>query len=222
MKILLIEDNEVLKVSLKRNLENEGYEVFGTATGEEGLDLMLDMNIDIVILDIGLPDMDGYEVCRIIRTENDIYGNPYIIMFTSRIDSQSIKSGFNTGADDYIKKPFNLEELIFKVNAVRRRKELSYSETLYYQNIEIRTREKEVLEDKTPVALTKKEYELLYLLVTNKGVVISKEDIYEKIWGGELNPNNKTIEVYIHKIKSKLGILKEKLTAIKGFGYKLI
>jgi DNA-binding response OmpR family regulator len=228
-KILIVEDDETLLEVLKYNLGKEGYGVITATDGATALGLARQEKPVLVLLDIMLPVMNGLEVCRIIRKEM----NMPIIMLTAKVDEVDKIVGLELGADDYITKPFSVRELIARVRTNLRRSEMFKQEqfdgrkdnaTIYkVKNLEINITSHKVLLKNKEIELNHKEFELLALLVKNKGQVFERNYLLEKIWGYEYAGDTRTIDVHMRWLRQKLEAdpsHPEYLITVRGVGYK--
>ena len=218
-KILIADDEPEIRNLLRLYLENENYHVIEAEDGQRALDLLRAEQPALCILDIMMPKIDGYHVLQQIRKESNI---PVIILSAKDADSEKIL-GLNLGADDYISKPFSLREVIARVKAVLRRTVTTETERaperLTYQSLVIDITKKKVSIDDEEVPLTKKEFEILLLLVQNKGRVFSREDILARIWSDEVYVLDRTIDVNITRLRKKIGIYGKRIVTRLGYGY---
>ena len=218
-KILIADDEPEIRNLLRLYLENENYHVIEAEDGQRALDLLRAEQPALCILDIMMPKIDGYHVLQQIRKESNI---PVIILSAKNADSEKIL-GLNLGADDYISKPFSLREVIARVKAVLRRTVTTETERaperLTYQSLVIDITKKKVSIDDEEVPLTKKEFEILLLLVQNKGRVFSREDILARIWSDEVYVLDRTIDVNITRLRKKIGIYGKRIVTRLGYGY---
>lgn len=223
MKIAIIEDDDILRKMVRKYIESKKYEVLENRSSVEGLEMIKREKPDIVILDIILPEIDGFSVCQIIRKYPDKYGNPFVMMLTSKHEEKDVVKGFSCGADDYLKKPFSYAELQARIDSVIKRKERDRSKAYVYKNIVIDIEKDTVLDTDTGegVELFRKEFEILVYLIQNTGIVLTRENIYEAVWKTEFLQGDRAIDNYIWKLKAKLPVLDEKLKSIRGMGYKL-
>lgn len=220
-KILVIDDEvDILKL-LKDYFELQGYLVYTAASGAEGLNLVAKQP-DIILLDITMPGMDGFEVCRKIRK----YVSCPILFLTAKVEHQDIVNGLNLGADDYILKPFHIEELAARVAAHIRRdiRAPQRSELKFTKQFVINYRERCILYDDKPIHLTKTEFDLIEFLSMHKGQVFGKETIYERIWGYDGDGDSSIIMEHIRRIRAKLGKYSDVslIETVWGVGYKWI
>jgi len=222
MRILVVEDEEKLAASLKKVLESESYAVDIASDGEMGLDLALGEEYDLIILDLGLPKKDGVEVCRESRNEGI---NTPILMLTARDSIRDKIGGLDTGADDYLIKPFVLEELLARVRSLLRRGGPSKGVILSSGTLEMEPASKRVTRANKEIRLTLKEYGLLEYLLRRKGQVVAKQQILEHVWDMNADPFSNVVDVYIGYLRNKIDkeFPKEKplITTFKGMGYKI-
>ena len=218
-KILVIEDEADIADFIRRGLGLKGYEVTVASTGEEALDSAREFSPELVILDLMLPGMDGVQVCRLLRRESDLP----IIMLTARDSVADKVDGLEAGADDYITKPFVFDELLARVRSALRRKAGLTQEVLTIGDLSIRPASREVERAGRPIELTAREYELLEFLARNAGNVLTKETIFEKVWGYDFEIESDAIKVYVSYLRKKLNGPGEPdlIHAVRGVGYML-
>lgn len=217
-KILLVEDNETIIMGLKYSLEQEGFQVISAKTAKESKEKLDNKSIDIVLLDVLLPDGNGFEICKEIKEKNDIP----VIFLTAQDEETSVVLGLDLGADDYIVKPFRTRELISRIKSVLRRYgKKEENNIIQYKNIKIDTISAKVYKNNKEIIFTSLEYRILLMLFTNQNKLITREQLLEKIWdiaGNFVNDN--TLTVYIKRIREKLeddSIIK----TIRGLGYRI-
>lgn len=216
-KILIVDDEEDLCEILHYNLTNEGFEVETAHSAEEALTHPLE-DYDLLILDVMMGPMSGLKLAEKLR--NELYNEVPVIFLTAKDTENDLLSGFSLGADDYITKPFSVNELIARVRAVLKRTESSArKKMLKFGEIELDNVRKRVLIDKEKVDLTKKEYDILLLLLENAGKVFSREDILQRIWGDDVIVTDRTVDVNITRIRSKIGKFGSCLKNRTGYGY---
>jgi len=224
--ILVVEDDDTLRELLRYNLKKEGYSVLTASDGGQALDMYRSDKPQLIILDIMLPVMNGTEVCRIIRGESQIP----IIMLTAKSEEVDRVVGLELGADDYVSKPFSMRELISRIKAVLRRSELGRGTavpapdgSLAAGDIAVDLKKHEVHKGGNRVELNPKEFELLVFLLSNRGQVVSREQILRKVWGYDYIGNDRTVDVHIRWMRSKLEADPENpryLVTVRGYGYK--
>ena len=219
MNILVVDDEKEIADVVELYLQNDQYKVFKFYNGQDALDCINNMKIDLAILDIMLPDIDGFQILKQIRQK---YTFP-VIMLTAKTEYMDKITGLTLGADDYISKPFSLREVIARVKAVLRRTATAETERaperLVYQSLVIDITKKKVSIDGEEVQLTKKEFEILLLLVQNKGRVFSREDILTRIWSDEVYVLDRTIDVNITRLRKKIGEYGKCIVTRLGYGY---
>lgn len=221
-KILVVDDEEDILELLRYNLKKEGFKVCQATNGVEALEVAQEEKPDLILLDIMLPQMDGVETCRRLRTLPD--GNfPYIVFLTARSEEYSEIAGLEAGADDYITKPIKPRLLITRINAMLRRDRSAErsSETpgiLQIGDLEINREEYVVRKAGKALAMPKKEFELLIFLASHPGKVYSRERLLEKVWGTNVHVVDRTIDVHIRKLRGKIG--KQWIKTVQGVGYK--
>lgn len=215
IKILIVDDEEPIANLIRMNLVKAGYQCEVALDGEEAANAIEERAFDLVLLDIMLPKLNGYEVLEYAKTV-DIP----VIFLTAMGETQQKVKGLKLGAEDYIAKPFEIAELLARVETVLRR----YKKTerkMQILDIEIDTDSRTVLLRGQPVDLTTKEYELLLLFVRNKNRALYRETIYENVWGGEYTGTGRTVDLHVQRLKKKLG-LEDHITAIYKVGYRLV
>ncbi|MGZ3627079.1 MAG: response regulator transcription factor [Ktedonobacteraceae bacterium] len=220
MRILIAEDDPHLGPSLKKGLEDNHYAVDLVTDGEEALSLALAVAYNLIILDILLPRMDGFDVCRQLRNQKRL--TP-ILFLTALSGVDHRVTGLDIGADDYLTKPFAFRELEARVRALLRREGPSKTTELHFNDIMLDTRTHEVKRGDRQISLTSKEYSLLELLMSNPGLVLSRDMIAEHMWDIDAEHLSNVIDVYIRYLRRKLCENGEPdvITTIRGFGYQL-
>ena len=220
-RILVVDDEEDLCEILKFNLENEGYEVDTANSAEEALKLDIS-SYHLLLLDVMMGEISGFKMANILKKDKKTAHVP-IIFITAKDTENDTVTGFNLGADDYISKPFSLREVIARVKAVLRRTVTPETEKapeqITYQTLVIDITKKKVSIDGEEVALTKKEFEILFLLLQNKGRVFSREDILARVWSDEVYVLDRTIDVNITRLRKKIGIYGKRIVTRLGYGY---
>ena len=220
-RILVVDDEEDLCEILKFNLENEGYEVDTANSAEEALKMNIS-SYHLLLLDVMMGEISGFKMANLLKKDKKTAQVP-IIFITAKDTENDTVTGFNLGADDYISKPFSLREVIARVKAVLRRTATSDTEKapeqLCYQSLVIDITKKKVSIDGEEVPLTKKEFEILFLLLQNKGRVVSREDILSRIWSDEVYVLDRTIDVNITRLRKKIGTYGKRIVTRLGYGY---
>ncbi|MFE6977626.1 response regulator transcription factor [Streptomyces sp. NPDC057682] len=226
MRLLLVEDDNHVAAALSAILARHGFRVVHARSGEEALQALLPTDTEpfgVVLLDLGLPDQDGYEVCGKIRKRSSVP----VIMVTARADVRSRIHGLNLGADDYVTKPYDTGELLARIHAVSRRKTAGEDTAptplaalrLGHVHIELPTRRVSV--DGSEVQLTRKEFDLLALLAQRPGVVFRREQIISEVWRTSWEGTGRTLEVHVASLRSKLR-LPALIETVRGVGYRLV
>ncbi|WP_325199953.1 response regulator transcription factor [Oscillibacter sp.] len=203
MKILVVDDERTLVKGIKFNLENEGYEVECAYDGAAAVELAREGKLDLIILDLMMPEVDGLEACMRIRE----FSNVPIIMLTAKSEDADKLMGFECGADDYLTKPFNILELKARVRALLRRAagvQRSRGSVLTAGGITLNTEERSAARGETPVDLTAKEYDLIELLMRNPRRVYSRENLMNVVWGYSYAGDYRTVDVHIRRLREKL------------------
>ncbi|MBZ4682893.1 MAG: two component transcriptional regulator, winged helix family [Fusobacteriales bacterium] len=214
-KILIIEDEKNMRKIIKDYLIRENYEIIEAEDGEEGLNKFFDNNIDLVILDIMLPKIDGWSVCKQIRNKNK---EVYILMLTARDKDNDEIFGFELGADEYITKPFSPRVLVAKINRIfKKDMELKKDNKLEIDKLLIDKDAHRVYYNESLLNLSPKEYELLLYLVENKNIVLSREKILNNIWGYVFFGDIRTVDTHIKKLRKKLS--NNYIETVRGYGY---
>lgn len=219
-RILVVDDEDDLCEILKCNLEMEGYKVDTANSAEEALKLDL-TQYNLLLLDVMMGEISGFKMARMLKADKDTANIP-IIFITAKDTENDTITGFNLGADDYISKPFSLREVIMRVKAVLRRTanlQLKDSEELQYKGLVINVPQKKVTINGEEVSLTKKEFEILLLLLQNSGRVFSREDILSKVWNDEVYVLDRTIDVNITRLRKKIGEYGKHIVTRLGYGY---
>lgn len=220
-RILVVDDEEDLCEILKFNLENEGYEVDTANSAEKALKMDIS-SYDLLLLDVMMGEISGFKMANILKKDKKTAQVP-IIFITAKDTENDTVTGFNLGADDYISKPFSLREVIARVKAVLRRTATPETEKapeqIAYQMLVIDITKKKACIDGEEVPLTKKEFEILFLLLQNKGRVFSREDILARIWSDEVYVLDRTIDVNITRLRKKIGIYGKRIVTRLGYGY---
>ena len=218
-RILVIEDDEAILAFLRRGLAYDGYVVDTATDGQTGLILAADNPPDLVVLDWMLPGIDGLEVCRRLRASNNVP----ILMLTARTSVNDRVQGLDAGADDYLVKPFNLDELLARIRALLRRTMPERPEKYEFSDLVLDTGTRQATRNGRVIDLTAKEYELLELFMRNPKQVLSREVIYDEVWGYDFGGESNIIEVYIRYLRQKLEDSNESrlIHTVRGMGYVL-
>ena len=215
--ILIVEDEANISDFVKGELEYEGYNVCIKEDGREGLEEALKNEYDLIILDVMLPSMNGFEICRRLKREKQ---SP-IIMLSAKDSVMDKVNGLQIGADDYIAKPFAIEELLARINAIFRRVDSLDNYIVKFKDLVINRNSRTVSRNDKEINLTNKEYELLMILIDNKDKVVTRDELLEKIWGYEYEPETNVTDVYVRYLRSKLNNenKEEYIQTIRSVGY---
>jgi DNA-binding response OmpR family regulator len=228
-KILVVEDEPALQETLAYNLERQGYQVEAVGDGGAALTAARQQHPDLIVLDIMLPVMDGFEVCRILRQEMSVP----ILMLTARDDEIDRVIGLEMGADDYLTKPFSMREFLARVKAQLRRVRLVREEmggevalpkeVLHFGTLTLDLTRREVLVDDKPLALKPKEFDLLLFLARHRGQVLSRDLILERVWGWEFTGGSRTVDVHVRWLREKIELdpgNPKRIVTVRGIGYR--
>ena len=218
MKILIIEDAEKTASFLKKGLTEKGYVVDVESNGHEGLILAQVNNYDLIVLDVMLPEMDGWSILKELRTSDN---KTYIIMLTARDDIEDKVKGLNLGADDYLVKPFAFSELVARIQTVLRRQSSIQKDIMIFSDLEVDLNKKKVTREGCKIELTPKEFMLLSLLIRNNSVALSRSEISEKIWNINFDTDTNVVDVHIRRLRAKIddGFKKKFIKTVRGIGY---
>jgi DNA-binding response OmpR family regulator len=220
--ILLVEDDPTLSETLRYNLEREGYSVVAAGDGVQALELARRERPDLLILDVMLPRLDGFSVCRILRQESDVP----ILMLTARQDEVDRIAGLELGADDYVSKPFSLGELLARVRAIMRRTDRQPAgnrEVLDAAGLHVDTGSRRAWRDGSEVALAQKEFDLLTCLIRNRGMALSRDVLLERVWGYDFAGDSRTVDVHIRWLREKIEPDPSRpiyIQTVRGVGYR--
>ncbi len=232
-KILVVDDEISLQETVAYNLKKQGYDVQTTGNGTEALDLARELKPDLIILDVMLPGLDGFEICRILRKEM----TTPVLMLTARDDEIDRVVGLEVGADDYMAKPFSMRELIARVKAMLRRVRLIREEVntgegaegkpkqeiMEFDNLKIDMTRREITVNDEVVAFKPKEYELLTFLAQHQGQVLSREFILERVWGWDFIGDSRTVDVHVRWLREKIEAdpaNPRRIITVRGAGYR--
>ena len=215
MNILVVDDEELIRSVIKEYLTLDGFKVYEAEDGEKAIEIVKNNSIDLVIMDIMMPKMDGYTACKEIKKEHDI---PFI-MLSARSEEYDKLIGFDLGIDDYVTKPFSPKELVARVKAVIKRN--ARENTLVLAGIKVDDLAHEVYVDDKLVTLTPKEYDLLKYLMENKNIALSRENLLSNIWGYDFYGDDRTIDTHIKTLRNHLGKYRNLIKTIRGMGYKI-
>ena len=215
MNILVVDDEELIRSVIKEYLNLDGFKVYEAEDGEKAIEIVKNNSIDLVIMDIMMPKMDGYTACKEIKKEHDI---PFI-MLSARSEEYDKLIGFDLGIDDYVTKPFSPKELVARVKAVIKRN--AKENTLVLAGIKIDDLAHEVYVDDKLIMLTPKEYDLLKYLIENKNIALSRENLLSNIWGYDFYGDDRTVDTHIKTLRARLGKYRDVIKTVRGMGYKI-
>ena len=218
-RILIIEDDPKISRLLELELEHEGFQLHRSSMGESAVEVFYSFQPDLIILDIMLPDIDGWEVAKRIRLLSETV---LILMLTARGEIDDRVRGLQSGADDYLVKPFAIEELLARINALFRRAGHATRETLQIGNLHIDPQSYQVHLGNQEVILTKTEFDLLLFLVRNTGIVLSREKILQNVWGLDFFGTPGVVEVYMNYLRKKLSGEGKRIKTVRGVGYTFV
>ncbi|MFM7070141.1 MAG: response regulator [Actinomycetes bacterium] len=221
-RILTVEDDERIRTAVRLALEDEGWEVDEAETGEDAIARFTRHPTDVVLIDIMLPGVDGFEVCRSIRRQSDVP----IVMVTARADTHDVVAGLEAGADDYLTKPFVPKELSARIRALLRRARpaIPGNPKLRFEELEVVPQEGVVTRDGEQIHLTKTEFRLLVELANNPGKVFSREDLLERVWGHGVFGDGRLVDVHVRRLRTKVEAdpaNPRHVVTVRGLGYKL-
>ncbi|HGM8715472.1 TPA: two-component system response regulator CovR [Streptococcus pyogenes] len=220
-KILIIEDEKNLARFVSLELQHEGYEVIVEVNGREGLETALEKEFDLILLDLMLPEMDGFEVTRRLQTEK----TTYIMMMTARDSIMDVVAGLDRGADDYIVKPFAIEELLARIRAIFRRQDIESEKKVpsqgIYRDLVLNPQNRSVNRGDDEISLTKREYDLLNILMTNMNRVMTREELLSNVWKYDEAVETNVVDVYIRYLRGKINIPGKEsyIQTVRGMGY---
>lgn len=222
-KVLIVDDEEHIRELIKFNLKKEGYDTAVAVNGTEALKIIKESKFDLILLDLMLPEIDGLEVCKEIRRNEETADIP-VMMITAKGEEFDKVLGLELGADDYITKPFSIRELMARIKALLRRSNVKKEENITkFGEIVVNFQTREVTKESKNVELTLKEFELLKLLIKNKGNILTRELLLDKIWGYEYIGETRTVDVHIRHLRKKIESDDKNpqyIQTIRGVGYK--
>jgi two-component system response regulator MprA len=219
IRVLVVDDEARILSMMRRVLEADGYEVVLAGDGQAALEILRREPIDLLILDVMMPDLDGFDVCRLVRRESLVP----ILMLTARDGASDKVTGLDCGADDYVVKPFENDELMARVRALLRRAQPRQVEVLRFQDVELVPSEREARRDSEPLELTAREYELLELFLRHPRQVLTREQILQEVWGFDYLGDSNLVDVRIKYLRDKLesGGRARLIQTVRGAGYAL-
>ena len=216
-KMLIVDDEQNIREIIREYAEFEGYETAETDDGMKAVRMAKEENYDLIILDVMMPKLDGYSAVKEIRKFSDV---PVIIL-SARVEEYDKLFGFGIGVDDYVTKPFSPKELMARISAVLKRTRPKKKELIKSDGLEIDIAGRNVFVDGKKVEMTPKEYELLFYLVENNGIAISREKLLSNVWGYDFYGDDRTVDTHIKMLRSSLGKYRDKIVTLRGLGYKI-
>lgn len=217
--VLIVDDDPHIRELVSVILAKEGYQVQQASDGNEAMDAMEDAPADMVILDIMMPNMDGWELCRNLREQYDIP----ILMVTAKGEMQDKVKGFHIGTDDYIVKPFDPQELVVRVRALMKRYRIATSQQVSAGGLALDRSTYQMNVNGEAVTLPPKEFELLFVLMSNKGRTIARGSLIETIWGYDFDGNERTLDVHVNRLRERFAGwgVSARITTVRGLGYRM-
>ena len=217
-RILIVDDEKMIRNVVKEYAEFEGYETKEAEDGMEAVEICRKEDFDMIVMDIMMPRLDGYSAIKEIRKTKQIP----VIMLSARGEEYDKLFGFEIGADDYVVKPFSPKELLARIKAVLKRSAAKEQQPdiICYEGLEINVAGREVTVDGTVASLTPKEYDLLFYLVRNKGIALSREKLLEDVWGYDFYGDDRTVDTHIKMLRNSLGEYRKFIRTLRGMGYK--
>ncbi len=218
MKILIVDDEEGIRSIIREYCENSQYEVEEASSGKEALDKLINNNYDLMVLDIMMPEMDGFSMLKECPKSKRV---PTIIL-SARSDEYDKLSGFDLGIDDYLTKPFSPKELLARIKAILNRTIKEIKESYTYKTLSISTPSHTVKIDNKIINLTPKEFDVLIYLVNNKNIAITREQLLSNVWGYDYFGDDRTVDTHIKMLRNNLGVYRENIQTVRGIGYKYV
>ncbi len=215
LKILVCDDEKLIREVIKEYLQLEGYEVMEAEDGKIALELSKNQDFDLIIMDIMMPKLDGYQTVKELKKEKDIP----VLMLSARAEEFDKLLGFELGIDDYVTKPFSPKELVARIKAITKRSDKS-TNTYQFGTLLLNDTAHEVTIDSKPVNLTPKEYELLKYFMDNKNIALSREQLLTNIWGYDFYGDDRTVDTHVKTLRNNLGKYRNCITTIRKIGYK--
>ncbi len=219
VRILVIDDDPYIRDLIGLYIEREGFELVEASNGQEAMDLLDKLQMDLIVLDIMMPEMDGWEFCESVKTVYDIP----IIMVTAKGEPQQRVKGFELGSDDYLVKPFEPRELIYRIKALLRRYHINSSHFIQIDNVVIDRRTCGVQNGDRTLILPPKEFEVLFKLASSPGQIFTRDQLIEQIWGIDYQGDERTVDVHVKRVRDRMAKLEVafKIATVRGLGYRL-
>ena len=218
MKILIVDDEKLIRDVIKTYAEEENFECLEAEDGLEALDIIKQNDVDLIVLDIMMPKMDGMTFLEALKNEKNI---PVIIL-SARTEEYDKLRGFDLGTDDYLTKPFSPKELIARIKAILKRTKNLNSDTYEYHDLKVDFKAHSVTIGKKEIKLTLKEYELLVYMIQNQNIALSRNQLLNKIWGYDFYGDDRTIDTHVKMLRNSLGKYRDLIITVRGVGYKFV
>lgn len=218
-KILVADDEQKIREVIKEYAEYEGHTVYEAVDGMQAVDMAKEQDFDIIIMDVMMPRLDGFSACKEIRK----FKNTPILMLSARTEEYDKLFGFEMGVDDYVVKPFSPKEVLARINAIIKRNKSRnepVGETVKFEGLEINFTARDVFIDGEKANLTPKEYDLLFYLVKNKNIALTRNKLLEEVWGYDFFGDDRTIDTHIKMLRNNLGPYRKFIVTLRGMGYK--
>ena len=218
-KILIADDEQKIREVIKEYAEYDGHEVYEAVDGRQAVDMAKEQDFDIIIMDVMMPRLDGFSACKEIRK----FKNTPILMLSARTEEYDKLFGFEMGVDDYVVNPFSPKEVLARVNAIIKRNTAGneqVGDTVKFEGLEINFTARDVFIDGEKANLTPKEYDLLFYLVKNKNIALTRNKLLEEVWGYDFFGDDRTIDTHIKMLRNNLGPYRKFIVTLRGMGYK--
>jgi len=217
MKVLIVDDEKLIRDVIREYCENENYETIEAENGLEALNILEKNTVDVIILDIMMPKMDGYSFFKEMKNK---YHIPTIVV-SARSDEYDKLTGFDLGIDDYLTKPFSPKELMARIKAITKRYN-NEMDVFIYKTLKVDFKAHSLYIDDEEIKITLKEYELLKYFINNQGIAITREELLNKIWGYDFYGDDRTVDTHIKMLRANLGEYRDIITTVRGVGYKFV
>lgn len=215
-KLLIVDDEEKIRTLISKYAVFEGYEVTEAPDGMSAMEILRNKDFDLIILDIMMPDIDGFTVCRELRKKS----STPVIMLSARGEEYDKLHGFEVGVDDYVVKPFSPKELMMRVAAILKRTSTVSGDCFEYEGLKVDFAGRIVYVDGTKAELTPKEYDLLFYLIKNKGIALTREKLISNVWGYDFFGDDRTLDTHIKLLRKNLGSYSSLIVTLRGVGYR--
>ena len=216
-KLLIVDDEVNIREIFREYADFEGHTIEEATDGMEAVKMARANTYDLIIMDVMMPKLDGFSAVKEIRKDSDVP----IIMLSARSEEYDMLHGFDMGIDDYVTKPFSPKEVMARIQAVLRRGKIKVKNKVVSEGLEIDVAGRNIFVDGKKVDMTPKEYELLFYLVQNNGIAISREKLLNDVWGYDFYGDNRTVDTHVKMLRSSLGPYRDKIVTLRGLGYKI-